>query len=71
MAGRPLEALALLALGFRRLSMAPNSVGPVKDMLRSADIGAVAAYLRSLLHLPDRSLRGRLAAFARDRGIAL
>jgi phosphotransferase system enzyme I (PtsP) len=51
--------------------MAPNSVGPVKDMLRSADIGAVAAYLRSLLHLPDRSLRGRLAAFARDRGIAL
>ncbi len=71
MAGRPLEALALLALGFRRLSMAPNSVGPVKDMLRSADIGVVAAYLRSLLHLPDRSLRGRLAAFARDRGIAL
>jgi phosphotransferase system enzyme I (PtsP) len=71
MAGRPLEALALLALGFRRLSMAPNSVGPVKDMLRSADIGAVAAYLRSLLHLPDRSLRGRLAAFARDRSIAL
>ncbi len=71
MAGRPLEALALLALGFRRLSMAPNSVGPVKDMLRSADIGAVAAYLRSLLHLPDRSLRGRLVAFARDRGIAL
>ena len=71
MAGRPLEALALIALGFRRLSMAPNSIGPVKGMLRSADIGEVAAYLRALIGLPDRSLRGRLAAFARDRGIAL
>ena len=71
MAGRPLEALALLALGFRRLSMTPNAIGPVKDMLRSAHVGEVEAYLRPLLALPDRSLRGRLAAFARDRGIAL
>ena len=71
MAGRPLEALALVALGFRRLSMAPGSIGPVKDMLRSADIGEAAAYLRPLLDLPDRSLRGRLAAFARDRAIAI
>ena len=71
MAGRPLEALALIALGFRRLSMAPNAIGPVKDMLRSADIGAVADYLRPLIDLPDRSLRGRLAAFARDRRIPL
>ena len=71
MAGRPLEALALAALGFRRLSMAPNAIGPVKAMLRSADIGATGRYLEGLLGLPDRSLRGRLQAFARDRGIAV
>ena len=71
MAGRPLEALALAALGFRRLSMAPSAIGPVKAMLRSADIGATGRYLGGLLDLPDRSLRGRLRAFARDRGIAV
>ena len=71
MAGRPLEALALAAIGFRRLSMAPNAIGPVKAMLRSADIGATGRYLEGLLELPDRSLRGRLQAFARDRGIAV
>jgi len=71
MAGRPLEALALVALGFRRLSMAPNAVGPVKEMLRSADIAATASFLRGLLDIPDRSLRGRLLAFARDRSIHL
>jgi phosphotransferase system enzyme I (PtsP) len=71
MAGRPLEALALAAIGFRRLSMAPNAIGPVKAMLRSADIGATGRYLEGLLELPDRSLRGRLQAFARDRGISV
>jgi phosphotransferase system enzyme I (PtsP) len=71
MAGRPLEALALVALGFRRLSMAPNAVGPVKEMLRSADIAATASFLRGLLDIPDRSLRGRLLAFARDRSVHL
>ena len=71
MAGRPLEALALAAVGFRRLSMAPNAIGPVKAMLRSADIGATGRYLEGLLELPDRSLRGRLQAFARDRGISV
>ena len=33
MAGRPVEAMALIGLGYRRLSMSPASVGPVKAML--------------------------------------
>jgi hypothetical protein len=40
-------------------------------MLRSADIAATASFLRGLLDIPDRSLRGRLLAFARDRSIHL
>ena len=32
-AGRPLGAMALMALGYRRLSMAPSSIGPVKAMI--------------------------------------
>jgi phosphotransferase system, enzyme I, PtsP len=71
MAGRPLEAMALIALGLRRLSMSPSAIGPVKEMLRSLDAGAAGAYLRTLLDLPDLSLRGRLGAFAQDRAIAV
>ena len=40
-AGRPVDALALAAIGFRSLSMRPASVGPVKALLRRADLGEV------------------------------
>ncbi len=32
-AGRPLAAMALLAMGYRNLSMSPSSIGPVKAMV--------------------------------------
>ena len=38
-AGRPLEALALAAIGLRSLSMRPASIGPVKALLRQVDLG--------------------------------
>ena len=34
MGGRRLEALALLGLGFRRFSITPVSVGPIKELVR-------------------------------------
>jgi len=37
-AGRPVEALALAAIGFRTLSMRPASVGPVKALLRRVSL---------------------------------
>ena len=37
-AGRPIEALALAAIGFRTLSMRPASVGPVKALLRKVNL---------------------------------
>lgn len=37
-AGRPIEALALAALGLRRLSMRPASIGPVKHLIRRVSI---------------------------------
>ena len=71
MAGHPLEAMALLALGLDRLSMAPSSVGPIKAMLRSLDIGRLAVYLESLMVLPDTSVRRQLSAYARDHGVVI
>jgi phosphotransferase system, enzyme I, PtsP len=37
-AGRPIEALALAALGIGTLSMRPASIGPVKALLRRVDL---------------------------------
>jgi phosphotransferase system enzyme I (PtsP) len=71
MAGRPLEAMALLGLGLVRLSMAPSAIGPVKTMLRSLDIGQLQAYIAGCIGLPNASLRRDLTSYARDHGVAL
>jgi phosphotransferase system enzyme I (PtsP) len=42
-AGRPVDALALAAVGFRELSMRSASIGPVKHALISADLDEVRA----------------------------
>jgi phosphotransferase system, enzyme I, PtsP len=71
MAGNPIEAMTLIALGFRTLSMAAPAIGPVKMMIRSLDTVAVAAFLDEIAGRPDHSLRPRLEAYARDHNVAL
>ena len=71
MAGRPLEAMALLGVGVRTLSMSAPSVGPVKAMVRSLNLPELEHFLAGLLHLPDHSLRERLRTFAIDHRIAI
>ena len=44
-AGRPIEALALAAIGLRNLSMRPASVGPVKALLRRVDLAQARAVI--------------------------
>ena len=71
MAGRPLEAMALIGLGLRTLSMQPANIGPVKMMIRSLDTRDVSQFVEKLCGRTDHSLRTRLAAFAAERGIAI
>jgi phosphotransferase system enzyme I (PtsP) len=71
MAGQPLDAMALIGLGFRNLSMAPPAVGPVKTMVRSLDLQRLQTYLTGVQGSTAGSLRGRLRAFARDHNVAL
>jgi phosphotransferase system enzyme I (PtsP) len=71
MGSRPIEAMALLGIGFERLSMPANAIGPVKEMLRSLDVLLLAEYMEGLYHLPDHSLRGRLEEFARENGVII
>jgi phosphotransferase system enzyme I (PtsP) len=69
MAGRPLEAMCLIGLGFRTLSMAPASIGPVKTMILSLDAGEVTQLIEKALKSGTGSLRKMLESFAQDRGI--
>ncbi|MEO8896069.1 MAG: phosphoenolpyruvate--protein phosphotransferase [Rhizomicrobium sp.] len=71
MAGRPLDAMALLGLGIRTLSMQPGQIGPIKMMIRSLNLGEVSAFVDRLCGRVDHSLRTRLSAFAAERGIVL
>ncbi|WP_018266117.1 phosphoenolpyruvate--protein phosphotransferase [Methylosinus sp. LW4] len=71
MGGRPLEALALLALGYRSLSMSPSSIGPVKAMILAVNLDEAEVFLASLLAREDGapSLRETLREFAAARDI--
>ena len=71
MGGKPITALALLAIGFRRLSIAPASVGPVKMMIRSLNLAEIETFVAGLLSRSDHSLRELLTSFARDHDIKI
>lgn len=71
MAGYPLEAMALVGLGYRSLSMPPPAVGPIKHMLRSLRLKPLATYMETLLALPDHSVREKLRAYANDHQVAI
>jgi phosphotransferase system enzyme I (PtsP) len=73
MGGRPLEALALLAIGYRSLSMSPSAIGPVKSMILSLDLDEAQVYLATLLAADDgaASLREKLRDYALSRGVPL
>lgn len=70
-AGRPLEAMALLGLGYRNLSMSMDAIGPVKEMVRSSDIGKVETFVSSLCRSKEFSAREQLRAFAKDHSIVI
>ena len=69
MAGEPLDAAALIGIGFRTLSMSPAALGRVKAMIRSLELGAVQEFLATWEALPTHSLRDKLRDFCSDRGI--
>ncbi|MGE0627449.1 MAG: phosphoenolpyruvate--protein phosphotransferase [Hyphomicrobiaceae bacterium] len=71
MAGRPLESMALVGLGYRSLSMPPASVGPIKAMIRSLDAGRIASRLDQLMSERAGSLRSELESFARNDGVEI
>ncbi|MEL6727716.1 MAG: phosphoenolpyruvate--protein phosphotransferase [Pseudomonadota bacterium] len=70
-AGRPLEALCLIGLGYRSLSMPGGGIGPVKRMLRSMDLSIFGPAFADLLQKRDPALRDGVLDLARSQGIVL
>lgn len=71
LARKPLEAMALIGVGIRSLSLSASGLGPVKAMVRSVNVSELAEYMDYLCQLPDRSVRERLAHYARDHGVEI
>ena len=71
--GRPLEAMALIALGYRDLSMSATAIGPLKAMVLSLDAGAVRKELDAMLVSSgdQASLREPLRALAQRLAVRL
>jgi phosphotransferase system enzyme I (PtsP) len=71
MAGRALEAMALIGLGYRSISMAPASVAPVKAMILSLDAGALERWLPELIRSGEGNLRVHLKRFAEEHHVEI
>jgi len=70
-AGKPLEAMALIGLGYRNLSMSMDAIGPVKEMVLSADIERIKDFVSKLCSSKEISARDQLRAFAKDHSIVI
>ena len=71
MAGRPLEAMALIGLGLTSISMPAASVGRIKRMIRSLNAAECANYMNQFFNSADHSLRDKLRNFAQDHDIVI
>jgi len=69
MGGRRLEALALIGLGIRRLSITPVAVGPIKELVSRIHVGELRAAMEQWLAHPPADMRGALLEWATSRGI--
>jgi len=71
MAGRPLEAMALIGIGAENFSITPAGVGPVKAMVRSLDAAAVRSRLEQLLAKPPKDMRKALSDWAKRHNVVV
>jgi phosphotransferase system enzyme I (PtsP) len=71
MAGRPLEAMALIGIGTENFSITPAGVGPLKAMIRSLDAAAIRSRMEQLLAKPPKDMRKALSDWARRHGVVV
>jgi phosphotransferase system, enzyme I, PtsP len=69
MAGRPLEALALIGLGYRTLSMSAAAIPLVKSMIRSLSCQEISDYMGAVCVPSHANIRQSLHDFAKAHEI--
>jgi phosphotransferase system, enzyme I, PtsP len=73
LASQPIGALALIAIGYRSLSLSASSAGPVKAMILDLNAKKAAALVEPLLNGggPKPTMREKIEAFAAAEGLQL
>jgi phosphotransferase system enzyme I (PtsP) len=71
MAGRPLEAMALVGLGAESFSITPAGVGSIKAMVRSLDAAAIRNRVHQLLARPPKDMRKALTDWAKRHNVTI
>src|SRR6478752_4333045 len=71
MAGRPLEAMALIGIGAVNFSITPAGVGPLKAMIRSLDASAIRARMEQFLAKPPKDMRKALTDWAKRHNVTI
>ena len=71
MAGRPIEAMTLIGLGLRSVSMAPAAIGPVKAMIMSLNVENITDCVDELLKDGSNDVRLQLQQFAEKEGVEI
>ena len=73
MASKPIGALALIALGYRSLSLSATGHGPVKALILDLDAQKAEAMMTPLLEAPSGSvsIRQKMTEFAEAEGLSL
>jgi phosphotransferase system enzyme I (PtsP) len=73
LASQPIGAIALVAIGYRSLSLTASAMGPVKAALLDLDCRKTAEFLCPLIEKPGggQSIRARLEEFAAKQGLQI
>jgi phosphotransferase system enzyme I (PtsP) len=73
LAGRPIEALALMSIGMTRLSMGPPSIGPIKEMVLGMELQPIRASVNAALSVGAEgvSIRELLTEWVARQGLSV
>ena len=71
MASNPLEAMVLIGLGFKMLSMSQNSLEKILKMIETLDSKDFRSFLIPLLSLSVHSLRDQVRGYAKRFNVAI
>ncbi|HEY5067507.1 MAG TPA: phosphoenolpyruvate--protein phosphotransferase [Xanthobacteraceae bacterium] len=73
LASQPIGAIALVAIGYRGLSLTASAMGPVKAVLLDLDSRKAAEFLCPLIEKPNKGkpIRAQLEEFATQQGLQI